>query len=141
MMEMFYTYSLHALIISSAVLLFGAAIAMLRFERLVKRNQSFWDSPTGASEWAKSNPDAVLVGFLERRLAMLHEQIDELARQNVPAPAAQPAELPFEYAVRIAKHGASVDDLTRTCGLNKAEAQLMWRLHAQQRKAQESSAH
>ena len=103
--------------------------------------RSFWDSPTGASEWAKSSPDAVLSGFLEHRLAMLHEQIEELAKQKLPASAAQPAELPFEYAVRIAKHGASVDDLTRTCGLNKAEARLMWRLHAQQRKAKASSAH
>lgn len=141
MMDIFYTYPLYALIVSNAVLLFGAAVAVLRFERLVKGNRSFWDSPTGASVRAKSDSDAVLSGFLERRLAMLHEQIEELAKQKVPAAATQAAELPFEYATRMAKHGASVEDLTRTCGLSKAEAELMWRLHAQQRKAQASSAH
>ena len=135
MMDIFDTYPLYALIASNAVLLFGAAIALLRFERLVKRHTSYWDSPTGASVRAESNSDAVLSGFLERRLAMLHDQIEELSKQKVPAAATQRAELPFEYATRIAKHGASVEDLTRTCGLNKAEAHLMWRLHAPQRKA------
>ena len=141
MMDILYTYPLYALIASNAVLLFGAAVAVLRFERLVKQNRSYWGSPTGDSVRAESNSDAVLSGFLERRLAMLHKQIEELSEQKVTAAATQPAELPFEYATRMAKHGASVEDLTRTCGLNKAEAHLMWRLHAQQRKAKASSAH
>ncbi len=141
MMDIFYTYPLYALITSNAVLLLGAAIAMLRFERQLKRNRSYWDSPTGASVRAQSNSDAVLSGALETRLAMLHLQIEKLSKQKVPAAATQPAELPFEYATRMAKHGASVEDLTRTCGLNKAEAHLMWRLHAQQRKAKASSTH
>ncbi len=140
MMDIFDTYPLYALILSNAVLLFGAAVAILRFERLVKRNRSYWDSPTGASVRAESNSDAVLSGFLERRLAMLHDQIEELSKQKVPAAATQSAELPFEYATRIAKHGASVEDLTRTCGLNKAEAHLMWSLHAQQREAKAPSS-
>ena len=128
MMDIFTTYPLYALIVSIAVLLFGAAIAMLRFERLVKRNQAFWDSPTGIAVRAEDNSDAVLSGFLERRLAMLHDQIEKLAEQKVTV-AAQPAEWPFEYALRMVKQGASIEDLTRSCGLNRAEAKLMWRLH------------
>jgi len=129
MMDIFTTYPLYALIASNAVLVFGAAIAVLRFERLVKRNQSFWDGPTGTAVRAENNSDAVLSGFLERRLAMLHEQIEILTKQKVTDTTIQPAELPFKYAARMVKHGASVEDLIRTSGLNKAEAQLMWHLH------------
>ena len=128
-MDIFTTYPLYALIVSNAFLVFGAAIAVLRFERLVKRNQQFWGSPTGTALRAQKNSDAVLSGFLERRLAMLHDEIEKLANQKVTAVTTQPAELPFDYAVRMAKQGASVEDLVRTSGLNKAEARLMWRLH------------
>ena len=80
MMDIFYTYPLYALIASNAVLLLGAAIAMLRFERQVKRNRSYWDSPTGTSVRAQSNSDAVLSGVIETRLAMLHLQIEKLSK-------------------------------------------------------------
>ncbi len=134
-MDIFSSYPLYALIVSNAVLVFGAAIAVLRFERMVKRNRAFWDSPTGASTQAADNSDAVLSGFLEHRLALLHDQVLELtkqlARQKAPAAIVQSVELPFQHAARMAKHGASVEDLTLTCGLKKAEAQLIRRLHAQ----------
>lgn len=138
MMEIFSTYPLYALIVSNAALLCGATIALLRFERRVKESSSFWDSPTGASVAAAGNSEAALSGFLERRLAMLQQQIEELGLQKAPAP---PAELPFAYATRMAKHGASVEDLTRTCGLKKAEAQLMRRLYSRQSRAPDSLPH
>lgn len=134
MMHIFNDYPLYLLIVSNAVLVFAAAIAMLRFERMIKRNRAFWESPTGVSAQATGNADAVLSGFLERRLALLHDEVQELskqlARQNIPTAIAPSAELPFKHAARMAKHGASVEELTRTCGLKKAEAQLMRRLHA-----------
>jgi len=43
--------------------------------------------------------------------------------------------LPIENAVRMAKHGASIEDLMRSCGLNIGEAQLMRKLHGQTRAA------
>ena len=46
-----------------------------------------------------------------------------------PAPAER--QLPIEHAVRMARHGASIDDLTRNCGLNIGEARLMQKLHGQ----------
>jgi len=88
-MIIFDTYPLYALIASNAVLLFCAAVAVLRFERLVKRNRSYWDSPTGASVRAESKSDAELSALLEHRLAMLQAQIEDLSRQKVPAAATQ----------------------------------------------------
>ncbi len=137
-MYIFHNYPLYALIVSNAVLVFGAAIAMLRFARLVKRNESFWGSPTGTAVRAGSASEAVLPRALEHRLIMLQDQLEELASQNTRMSVPQPTELPIEYALRMAKRGASVEDLTQTCGLNKAEAQLMWRLHSEQRKSQVS---
>lgn len=141
MMDIFSTYPLYALIVSNAFLLCGATIALLRFERRVKESSSFWDSPTGASVAAAGNSEAVLSGFLERRLAMLQQQIEELSLRKAPAPVAPSAELPFAYATRMAKHGASVEDLTRACGLKKAEAQLMRRLYSQPGRAADSLPH
>jgi len=135
MMDIFSTYPLYALIVSNAVLLCGATIALLRFERRVKESSSFWDSPTGAAAMAAGNPEVVLSAILERRLAMLQQQIEEMGRQKAPA---SPAERPFAYATRMAKQGASVEDLTRTCGLKKAEAQLMRRLYCRQSRAADS---
>jgi hypothetical protein len=37
--------------------------------------------------------------------------------------------------MRMAKLGASIDDLTRNCGLNIGEAQLMQKLHGKARAA------
>lgn len=143
MMDIFSTYSLYALIISNAFLIFGAVIALLRFERMVRKNRTFWNSPTGVSARNEANSDAVLSGFLERRLALLHAQVRELGIQldekQISTVSSQSVELPFEYATRMAKHGASVEDLTRSCGLKKAEAQLMRRLHAHSKT--ESVAH
>lgn len=130
-MDVFYINPIYFLIASNAVLLFAASLAILRFERMIRRYRSFWASPAGSSMQEQTEPYAVLSGFLDHRLSLLQDRIDDLARQNAPAAVVKPAELPFEHAVRMAKHGANVEDLTRSCGLKKSEAQLMQRLHAQ----------
>ena len=40
-----------------------------------------------------------------------------------------PNSLSFTQAARLVGMGASVDDLTQSCGLSKAEAELISRLH------------
>ena len=145
MMELLFSYPLQALIVSNAALVFGASIALLRFQRLIRQNREFWDSPTGAtvqaaaeaevapvatSVQARSDAEAVLAGFLEQRLAMIHERLNDLAdrveRDTGSAPAAEPL---FSHAVRLAQNGANAADLVKACGLNEAEARLMCRLH------------
>ena len=74
-----------------------------------------------------------LRGFSERRLAMIHDRLDELSDrvdQDIGTPP--PAEPLFSHAVRMAQNGASATDLIKTCALNEAEARLMCRLHGQQ---------
>tara|TARA_R110000782_G_scaffold165305_1_gene257241 strand:+ start:765 stop:1172 length:408 start_codon:yes stop_codon:yes gene_type:complete len=40
-----------------------------------------------------------------------------------------PQSLPYNQAARLVSLGASVEDLTQSCGLSKAEAELVARLH------------
>lgn len=155
-MDVLLSHPLQALILSNAALVFGASIALLRFQRLVRQNREFWDSPTGATVQADTvqadtvqaddeakdrlvgrnaqatgDAEAVLAGFLECRLAKIHERLDDLAdrieRDTGSPPAAEPL---FSHAVRLAQNGASAADLVKACGLNEAEARLMCRLHA-----------
>ena len=139
MMETLSTYTLYGLLIANIAFLFAASKALFRFQYLIRRNRAFWEGTTGAERQPSTHPDAVLTGFLERRLAMLQERVEELARRPVSAPASQPGELPFEHAARMAKFGATAEELTRTCGLNEAEARLICRVHA--RRERGPSAH
>ena len=125
------------LLFSNAALLAAATIALLRFRSQARRFEKFWDSPTGVSladEQAlkaqpEPRPELQPDPELERRVAELQSVVRTLASKN--AIAREPAEpgLPIENAVRMAKRGASIDDLIRNCGLNIGEAQLMRKLH------------
>ena len=53
--------------------------------------------------------------------------------------ASAPIQLPIDNAIRMAKQGASVADLTRSCGLNLGEAELMKKLHGRNRRAAAAS--
>jgi hypothetical protein len=54
-----------------------------------------------------------------------------------PAPVAPVTKVvPLENALRMAKNGASIEDLTRNCGLNIGEARLMQKLHGKARLAE-----
>ena len=64
------------------------------------------------------------------------EELYELRRVVAPLPdkltqieQRDPSSLSFTQAARLAGMGASVDDLTQSCGLSKAEAELISRLH------------
>ncbi len=144
------TTTLSLLLISNAAMLAAAALAIVRLQQQYRRFEAFWNSPTGsallqstASDFMAS-PAADVDPMLEQRLADMQRAIHSLAErhQETPAPPAPtrdnaPVELklPIENAVRMAQRGASVDDLTRNCGLNIGEAQLMRKLHGKRRSA------
>ena len=131
------------LLFSNAALLAAATIALVRFRSQARRFEKFWDSPTGVSladEQAlnaqpkpaaepRRNPE------LERRVAELQSVVRSLAKQDQPPREPVEPGLPIENAVRMAKHGASIDDLIRSCGLNIGEAQLMRKLHGKTQSA------
>ena len=127
------TFILHLLLASNAFVLAIACIALIRFERRWKRIEGFWDSPTGA---ALSESDAEKMRDQTKATQRLEQRLGELQRtvkvMDMKAPQQSPAverNLPIENAVRMARLGASVDDLTRNCGLNTGEARLMQKLH------------
>ena len=69
------------------------------------------------------------------------EELHELRRVVAPLPdkltqmeQRDPSSLSFTQAARLVGLGASVDDLTQSCGLSKAEAELVSKLHQAQRR-------
>lgn len=82
--------------------------------------------------------DAYLTGSVQ-----MGEELHELRRVVAPLPdklnqieQRDPSSLSFTQAARLAGMGASVDDLTQSCGLSKAEAELVSKM--QQAKLQRS---
>lgn len=75
--------------------------------------------------------DAYLTGSIR-----MGEELHELRRVVAPLPdklsqmeQRDPSSLSFTQAARLVGMGASVDDLTQSCGLTQAEAELVSRLH------------
>lgn len=127
--------TIYLLLISNAALLSAAAIAIVRFRKQCERLERFWNSPTGAAIADQpSDLDRALALNtlrLERRLVQLQDKVDSLAispEKSEPSPP-QPHHLPIDNAIRMAKGGASVEDLSRTCGLNIGEARLLKTMH------------
>ncbi len=79
--------------------------------------------------------DAYLTGSIR-----MGEELHELRRVVAPLPdklsqmeQRDPSSLSFTQAARLVGMGASVDDLTHSCGLSQAEAELVSRLHKAQK--------
>lgn len=62
-------------------------------------------------------------------VSQLLERIRKPQQVASPAPVATPG---YEIAIRLAKSGASRDELISGCGLSASEAELVHRLHAPQ---------
>ena len=129
------------LLAANAMLLGLTCHALVRFERRCNRIEDFWDSPTGNalsdSDDAELREQMKATQRLEKRVGELQRTVKviELNKHRPqPAEPTQPAverNLPIENAIRMARLGASVEELTRSCGLNIGEARLMQKLHRQ----------
>ena len=120
------------LIIGRAVfLLFSFALATIAFIR--------WRRATLAqTELVLANHAVVLqrLADLEARVdatnvtvSQLSERIRKPQQVASPTPVATPG---YEIAIRLAKGGATREELTSGCGLSASEAELLHRLHAPQ---------
>jgi hypothetical protein len=79
--------------------------------------------------------DAYLTGSIR-----MGEELQELRRTVAPLPdkvsqmeQRDPSSLSFTQAARLVGMGASVDDLTHSCGLSRAEAELVAKLNQSKR--------
>jgi hypothetical protein len=71
---------------------------------------------------------------IEERVASANFRVAELATQLQgelrAAPAASAAQPRYQTAIRLAREGASRDELITRCGLSRQEAELVLRVHA-----------
>ncbi|WP_181296650.1 DUF2802 domain-containing protein [Pseudomonas sp. Q2-TVG4-2] len=65
---------------------------------------------------------------LSRIVAPLPEKLSQLEQRD-------PNNFSFSQAAKLVGMGASVDDLTQSCGLSQSEAELMRKLHQARRKS------
>lgn len=135
-----YATQLQVLLIANGLIVAAGAIAIYRLWRLASRYEAFRNSPAGAPPAEQPDSDAVLCGFLDHRLRLMKEDIQRsLGEQRpvkaaeLPQPPPKTAAMPFEYAVRLARQGAGIDDLVQACGLSRAEARLVHRVHGSAR--------
>ncbi len=133
------TFSL--LLLANASLVAACSIALNRFCRQARRFEKFWDSPTGLAIAETQSLQAAMISqapagadpCLGERVAELQAVVRTLVKKSQPGRDTFEASLPIENAVRMARSGASIDDLIRNCGLNIGEAQLMRKLHGKSR--------
>ena len=122
-------FSMHLLLISNALVVAAATIAILRLQRLLRNSAVFRENPTDSVMHAKGERDNTKQ-LVDQRLSSLQKIVFDLVRKQNTVQARTAEKLPLENAMRMAKHGASEEDLTRSCGLSKGEAQLLMRVHA-----------
>lgn len=139
--------SIYLIIFSQTMLLAAACLALSRFQKRCRDIEDFWDSPTGAmladEQEREQREERIVSVAAERELKeklKLDQRVNDLQRQ-LNALIAKPAHksdvipfeiernLPIEHASRMARQGASVEELTRNCGLNVGEARLLQKLH------------
>ena len=133
------TLSIYLLLFSNALLAGAACLAIMKFQRYFRHLQQFWHSPVGTSLIGQSEEEMqrslLTTQRLDKRVNEMQRAIKTLARRDVEKRTSTERALPIDNAVRMLRHGASIEDLTRTCGLNVGEARLLQKLHGQNRPA------
>jgi len=128
---------IYLLIVSNAVMLAIACFCFTRFDTRCRQIEAFWVSPTGTAisddNQDGSDEQIRLTQSLDKRLGELQRTVTVMAIKKVdstltPSPPIE-RNLPIENAIRMARLGASIDDLAKSCGLNIGEARLMQKLH------------
>ncbi len=135
------------MLIEIALLVMAVACAALAFACVRLRRQQLELAEEQAKREAARDQrlkelarrlDAYLSGSIR-----MGEELHELRRVVAPLPdkvsqieQRDPSSISFTQAARLAGMGASVDDLTHSCGLSKAEAELVSKLQLARKQAQ-----
>ncbi|WP_313054834.1 DUF2802 domain-containing protein [Pseudomonas lopnurensis] len=112
--------------------LLGFCLWLLRRQRLLAEQQSQRDAVRDKRIKDLSNRlDTYLDGSVR-----MGDELRELSRLVAPLPdklsqleQRDPNNFSFSQAAKLVGLGASVDDLTQSCGLSQSEAELMSKLH------------
>ena len=126
----------YAVLAGKAFVLLLGTIVLLSMWRQTRRVEQYLaelrNAPAPEEQKTDASKQHLIASLrLDKRISELQQQIAALSVAEKKAehgPASRP--LPIENATRMARHGASVEELTRTCGLNVGEAELLKKLHS-----------
>ncbi len=137
---------IYALLAANTLVLTGGLLMILRLRRLCRLHEKSLQCPPAI---ALADPDPRVDDSAQKQLLALMRMEKQLLtlRAEMAAHASVRGEvaanarvLPLDNAVRMAKKGASIDELTRSCGLNIGEAQLIRKMHGSAAIAAKASA-
>lgn len=118
------------------LVLLGLCLWLLRRQRQQAEQQAKRDA---IRDRRIKEIDSRLDTFLDGSVRM-GDQLYELSRLVTPLPdritqleQRDPNNFSFSQAAKLVGMGASVDDLTQSCGLSQSEAELMSKLHQARR--------
>lgn len=115
-----------------------AAIAFTRWRRAAARDAERVTTQLMALTERQGEIEAGLA-LLDSRLSEIGRRLEEPARAS-SSPGASAASPSYTIAIRLARNGASCEDLMEGCKLSRQEAELVTRLHGPARRAARSQS-
>ena len=113
----------------AAILLVALLTLALVFGRWRRAGERDMQRVLGDIEFLRTENRALveLVGSVSSGLASLTEKLE--TRAQLSAAAGSNGTRGYELALRLARSGAAVEEITETSGVTRPEAQLLARLH------------
>ncbi len=123
-------YGLRALLLLAAFAGFAWALVSARRQTAQNNGQLSARLETALGEIRKLSGQVTELGGTLESLGTRLQQADAQRPAPAPAPAAASVNTRgYETAIRMARSGASVEEIVASCGTTRAEAKLLRRLH------------
>ena len=123
-------YGLRALLLLAAFAGFAWALVSARRQAARGNAELAARLDTALGEIRKLSGQVTALGGALEAFATRVEQVGAQRPAPVPAPAASSVNTRgYETAIRMARGGASVEEIVASCGTTRAEAKLLRRLH------------
>ena len=130
-------FMLYLLLAANALFVAIVCVALFRFAWRLAALETLLAQPAVPKEIEQDGESAArseqMFERLDSRISELQKALQALGKSRPEHRESAWRQPPIENALRMAREGASVDDLTRNCGLNIGEARLMKKLHGQTR--------
>ncbi len=127
------------MIVGRALLLFGAfwvfALAFIRWRRA--------DERANAQLHAKLDRAFAELRSLHETVSVMSARLDGMSERSEMESRLAPAssQRGYDVATRLARNGASVEEMIANCGITRHEAELLARLHGARSEASPAPAH